>query len=361
MSRIRVLVVAAPFVSRGGVYTSLRRTLPLLPEHGVDVGVLWGSRVAGGGLPGTWVRRIGEPAAPPLKGVALTHHLRQAVAEWQPDVLLSVLPQSDVACSKVAPKLGVPWLAMIRSRPFPTGDEAHPLKKLLWFRAVTRAYPRATWRIAVSKDLAADVTQRTGIPIDEVIYNGVDLAAFDHRERSAEPPVRIGFVGRLAADKAPLVLCDVAAELDHPVHIMGDGALRPAAEERAAQDTRVHVHGWVPSAEAMAGLDVVVMPSIREGFGNVVLEAGASGAAFVGRAVGGIPEIVDRDPVLARHCLVPPEATPADFARAIEPLLRDGALRLDLARRLHALVASDFTVEHAAGVLARVVRETAAR
>lgn len=353
MSRTRVLVVAAPFVSQGGVYTSLRRTLPLLEAHGIDVGVAWSSRVPGGDMPGMFVRRLSEARSPLLRAVALARSVDELADEWDPDVLLSVLPQSDVACARVSRRRRTPWVAMIRGRPFPTGDEAPAWKQRLWRLAVQRAYRTATWRLAISQALADEARSALGITIDQVLHNGVDLDGFVRTVSPREP--HVGFVGRLTTDKAPDILVDIARRLDIPVRIIGDGPRRRDLEAAALTDPRIEVVGWLSPHEAMASLDVLVVPSIREGLGNVILEAGAAGVAVVARSVGGIPEILGRDPILAERCLVPPNADGVAFARAVAPLVADAAWRREAADRLHAVVHEHFTVQQAAAGLARTL------
>jgi glycosyltransferase involved in cell wall biosynthesis len=353
-----LLVVAAPFISQGGVYTSLRRTLPLVDEKGVDVGVLWSSRVPGGELPGKWVRRVSEPRLRAFNGPALTRHVHQAAQEWKPDVMLSVLPQSDVACAKVSSRLGIHWIAMIRGRPFPTGDEASALKKSIWVASVRRAYRKASLRLAVSQGLVEEVRDGLGIEIEEVMHNGVDVANYPFRAR-IDQPAKIGFIGRLTKDKAPKLVCDVARILDRPVDIIGDGPLRAELESMAAADARVRVHGWLNSNDAMQMIDVLVVPSLREGLPNVVLEAGASGVTVVARHIGGIPEMLERDDVVRERCLLPEDADAATFAAAIEPIADDPSLRLDLSQRLCEVVSRDFSIEHAASNLATAIKRVA--
>ena len=357
-SAIRVLVVAAPFVSRAGVYTSLARTLPVVMNTGIEVGVLWSSRVPGGRLPGHWVRRAGEPRLPFLRRRVLARQLSQATRNWKPDVLLSVLPQSDIACASIASKKGLPWIAMIRGRPFPVGREASALKKMVWRALIKRAYRSATLRIAVSADLAKEVREGIDVIVDEIVYNGVNMDGYPFRLRTLDQQ-RVGFVGRLTDGKAPLVLCEVARMLDRPIDIIGDGPLRARLEQISASDPRVRMRGWLPSAEAMQTVDILVVPSLREAFGNVILEAGASGAVLVARSAGGVPEILERDELVATYCQVAEDATAVDFAAAVQRLLDDGELRAELARRLHEVVRRDFSVSAAGENLASLIRRVA--
>ena len=78
----------------------------------------------------------------------------------------------------------------------------------------------------------------------------------------------------------------------------------------------------------MEAADLVVLPSLREGLSNVVLEAMALGRAVLSTPVGGIPQAIDN----GRHgVLVEPTDTDA-LARALLTLIDDPALRERLGR-----------------------------
>jgi len=66
-------------------------------------------------------------------------------------------------------------------------------------------------------------------------------------------------------------------------------------------------------------MDVLVVPSLNEGMGRVVLEAGAAGTAVIASKVGGIPDIV-RDNVTG---LLVRAESPADIAEAVLGLRAD--------------------------------------
>jgi glycosyltransferase involved in cell wall biosynthesis len=85
-----------------------------------------------------------------------------------------------------------------------------------------------------------------------------------------------------------------------------------------------------------ASADVFVFPSTTETFGNVVLEAQASGLPAVVPAAGGVADVV-------RHGvtgLVVRPNDPAGLGSGIEALLRDAAFRARLGRQARAGAAS---------------------
>ncbi len=142
---------------------------------------------------------------------------------------------------------------------------------------------------------------------------------------------RIGYVGRIAAQKGVSTLVQAAALLESPARVVltGDGPDRAAVEAEAARlglQDRVRFTGFVPHPQVagiLAHTDVLVLPSRYEELGSVLLEAIRAGVPIVASETGGIPEVV-RD---GENGLLCPPGDPAAFARAIDALLADGRLR----------------------------------
>ncbi|MEO6081344.1 MAG: glycosyltransferase family 4 protein [Steroidobacteraceae bacterium] len=169
-----------------------------------------------------------------------------------------------------------------------------------------------------------------------LVENGVDLGIW--RQRAA--PVASGsgtrfvFSGRLVDWKAVDLLLDALARVNPDINldIVGDGAMRPALEEQASQlgiTARVRFRGWLPQDEAARVLgeaDALVLPSLYECGGAVVLEAMACGLPVIATAWGGPADYLDS----SCGVLISPEsreAVVAGFANAMEKLHQDPALR----------------------------------
>jgi len=112
------------------------------------------------------------------------------------------------------------------------------------------------------------------------------------------------FVGRLVEIKGVEHLIAAAARLaqrrsDFTVYLLGDGDLREPllADARArGLGERVKWMGPKPHDEIalwMSACDVFCLPSLNEGWPNVVLEALFAGRPVVASRTGGIPEMVD--------------------------------------------------------------------
>jgi glycogen(starch) synthase len=146
---------------------------------------------------------------------------------------------------------------------------------------------------------------------------------------------RILFVGRLAPQKGVSTLVAAAGLLEDPsalVLLVGDGPERKALEKEARRigvDDRVRFEGFVAHERLpalLAHAELLVLPSLYEELGTVLLEAMQAGLPIVASQTGGIPEVIEDG---VNGMLVPP-GDPEALARAIDRLLADR----DLARRL---------------------------
>ena len=182
----------------------------------------------------------------------------------------------------------------------------------------------------------SDFTARAMDMVDDtrmaVASNGVDVEAIARAE-----PVPDGadlvFVGRLIDEKRVDLLLDAMRLLgDRGMRprcaIIGDGPQRPALEAHAARlgiAERVGFYGRVPEsavARHLRAARILVMPSMREGYGLAVAEGQAAGAVpvVVSSPFSGATDLVDAgvDGVVV-------EATAAALANGIGALLADPA------------------------------------
>jgi glycosyltransferase involved in cell wall biosynthesis len=351
----KVLFVAAPLVSRGGVYSYLETIIPELRARGWSVGVVYALRVPGQIPHADWTFRVDERSSTDGRMSQLRGAVGAAMEQWCPNVVVSVLPQSDLACAHVVP--GDMWLPMIHGRPVPASREAPLARRLAWRTALRWAYRRATTVLAVS-DAAARDAHFVGIRDAITVPNGVTVQPERIRTELGDPPT-LGFVGRLSHEKAPDVFVDVARLLSVPAKIIGDGPLAPTIKAAVSALPKCEFVGWRERDVVYDDLDLVIMPSRREALPLVALEAGARRIPVVARAVGGIPEVFGRDQKLLETCVVEERGTPAAFEEKARVLLEDASLRRDAAARLHAVVAAQFSLEASAHALDAVLRSTA--
>ena len=149
--------------------------------------------------------------------------------------------------------------------------------------------------------------------------NGVDLDRFLVRtSETSRGKISIIFLGRLVDWKRVDLLLEACKRLignaEFRLHIVGDGPQRGSLEKQVRQMSltdHIEFHGWLPQAAAaqlLRNSDIMVLPSMRECGGAVVLEAMASAVPVIATKWGGPADYVTEDTGI----LVPP-ATPNEF------------------------------------------------
>lgn len=160
----------------------------------------------------------------------------------------------------------------------------------------------------------------------------------------------IGVVSRLRWEKGLDILIDALDLVGgvgevHAV-VVGVGPEEARLRQLAAR-SRVAVHFLGHRhdvARWLAVSDVIAMPSRRESFGRVTLEAMAAGRPLVASRVGGLAEaIVDQETGL----LVPPENAQA-LAAALRTVLGDRQIARDMGDRARLRYQALYTLDHMA-------------
>jgi len=151
----------------------------------------------------------------------------------------------------------------------------------------------ATHKLGCSK-VACDFLY--GDKSSEVLYSGIDLNEFDISQKSRESILNkyklndkdkhIVFVGRFERQKNPLFVLDVFAELCSNMDglrliMTGNGRLlndiKVRSENLGIQERVLLVQNCVEVADILTIADVMMLPSLWEGFGIVLIEAQAMG------------------------------------------------------------------------------------
>jgi len=146
--------------------------------------------------------------------------------------------------------------------------------------------------------------------------------------------VVIGHVSRLAAEKNVMHLAEAlrtvgAARPNVRFLFVGDGPARAELEAEMGPNARfVGYRGGEDLADHYAAADLFAFASLTETFGNVVLEALASGLPVVAIRAGGVGEIVRSGET---GILVEPDDPPSAMAGALIGLVDDPALRREMA------------------------------
>ncbi len=205
-----------------------------------------------------------------------------------------------------------------------------------WHWRVQRLVQRAADAVVVpSSSVARAAVDWADVPMDRlvVIPNAIDPAEWaavqSHVPVDDSRPYPITFLGRLDPIKDVPTLVEAVRKLGQLVdlHIYGEGKDRHRIEEAIARGglrRRVTLHGAIEKPQsALAESGLLVLPSLAEGFGLVLIEAMAAGVPVVATNVAGICDVV-RDGVTG--LLVPP-ADPDCLAAAIRKMVEDKHLR----------------------------------
>ncbi len=174
-----------------------------------------------------------------------------------------------------------------------------------------------------------------GLPERRVVCipNGVpepegkwDLAS---RSSGAPGTIRLGFLGRLSPEKNPRFLIELARRLDErapdrwQLWIAGDGPQRSEIESGLAGLGGRKPVVWLGETEGpdplLREVDLLLVPSRREGQPLAVLEAMARGIPVIARDVPGLREVIGGCPPAG----ILPGDDPAEWARAILGLADD--------------------------------------
>ena len=201
--------------------------------------------------------------------------------------------------------------------------------------------------------------------------NGVNVKRFspgrsDVRARfglPADAPV-VGYVGRLTRDKGIPDLVeafDAILEAEPGAHLLlvgwvdaAEDRLPSYIQQRIENHPRIHCTGFVDdTAPYYRAMDVMVLPSLREGFPNVVLEAAASGIPVIATDVTGARDSVVRGET---GLLIPPES-PKAITETVLKLLREPEWRAQMGVAARAWVSKHFADEDVLGLVTRYYAE----
>lgn len=260
------------------------------------------------------------PYVPKLGGLndrlfapAAARALKSLPPGWQPDALLVPWLFPDASgVNRLSTLAGLPLVAVAQ------GSDVHRYLDMPLRRRAILGLAQRAHIITRSEDLRARLL-RAGAPAPQVqtVYNGVDTETF-HPGDAAQARAALNlpadgrlllFVGNFLPVKGLDLLIQATAlaarSLPEKLRLVLIGS-GPLQEELSALAQRV---GLPPDALIWAGrhppgevahfmrtCDAVCLSSHNEGVPNVLLEALASGRAFVTTDVGGIREIMDAAP-----------------------------------------------------------------
>ncbi|MBA3729273.1 MAG: glycosyltransferase family 1 protein [Sphingomonas sp.] len=295
---------------------------------------------------------------------------RDDIRRFSPDIVhLSTPDILGTRAQTFAKKLGVPIVASLHTR-FETYLEYY---RLAWTRPIVEAHLRRFYRrcdhvLAPTPALVEEMKLIRGDDRASLWSRGVDRALFNPARRDPEwrrskgwsdDEVVILFFGRLVAEKGVDRYVSTVRRLQRrnanirPL-IVGAG---PAASAFSALGHAVmagHLEG-TELARAVASADILLHPSKTESFGNVVLEAMASGLAVVGAETASAAALIAHE----KTGILSPDDDES-YSKAVMSLVENARRRADLgaaARR----ASTAYSWDNASRSVAQAYQETVFR
>jgi glycosyltransferase involved in cell wall biosynthesis len=351
ISDLRIALFSGNYnYTRDGANQALNRLVGSLLSRGAKVRV-YSPKVANPDFAPTG-ELVGVPNIPmPVKGrgeYRVPTHLGAAVKRdleaFAPNIVhLSSPDPSAHAALRWARARGLPVLASVHTR-FETYPRYYNMAFLepLIIKGLQRFYNRCDALVAPSQSMIDELTAMGMHTRIGLWSRGVDRTIFSSARRDpewrrslglADDDVAIVFLGRLVMEKGLDVFAETAARLrdmgaPHKVLVIGDGPARGWFEANLPSGIFAGFKTGEALGQALASGDVFFNPSVTETFGNVTLEAMASGLPVVAAGATGSASLV-ADGVTGQ--LVAPSGsmkTDAEaFAAALAPYCSDPALR----------------------------------
>jgi len=284
---------------------------------------------------------------------------RGSLADFGPDVVQGTefYHPSSYLSFLASAKEGVPYIFAQHMYEPPQGARGLAWKGLSF--TLGSQMRRGSSRVIAISTAAKSLLVSLGVPDGKiaVIPLGVDTSVFNTATESSTLREELGlegstvilFIGRMEDVKGVDVLLAAFSMVrkNHPstrLLLVGGGAQK-ARYEALASDLGVSSSTTFVGAVSREMLpryldlaDVFVLPSLKEPFGLVGLEAMAKGKPVVASAVGGIPDFVGPE-----TGLLVKEGSPKELAAAIERLATDPSLRARLGAAGRSLVGQRFS------------------
>lgn len=316
LSSLRVSLVTETYLPEiNGVAMTLGRLVDAMRERGHTVEVVRPRQADGDAahyadsLEEVLVKGLPIPGYPELRfGLPATRTLRQRWAAQRPDIV-HIATQGPLGWSarKAARVLGLPVSSGFHtnfdsySRHYGIGWMQGPIARLL------RSFHNGTDTTLVPTRNLARTLMRNGYRNVSVVSRGIDTKLFHPQRRSSTLRAAWGvrpadlvviYVGRIAPEKnMDLVFASFnevqRARHDAKLVLVGDGPLLPSLKTRYPQHIFTGMQRGEVLATHYASADLFLFPSLTETFGNVTVEALASGLGVVGYNYAAAEELID--------------------------------------------------------------------
>ncbi|NOZ64410.1 MAG: glycosyltransferase [Caldiserica bacterium] len=271
--------------------------------------------------------------------------LGRIMAEWKPHILHTYLFGFHLLPGIPARWRKVPLTISSRR-------EIGEWKKFYhWW--ITRAGNWFTdYTVACSQEVKRYTIKKEGLPEEriEVIYNGINLEDFSFQALSNKRKKKVGVIANFYPEKGQRFFLEAVPHIKREFPetefiLAGEGEKRKAMENLCKEmgiDGMVKFLGLCEDIPAiLSSLQVLVIPSVREGLPNVLLEALSTGTPVVATRVGGIPEVIRQG---EEGILIPP-GDPMSIKQAVCFLLSHPEKAREMGRKGRKLAENRFSLQ----------------
>ncbi len=265
-------------------------------------------------------------------GLGLPASIRRDLDQFAPDIVHVSTPDLlDLRAQTFAKARGIPVVASMHTK-FESYLDYYRLGwlKPLLIAHLRRFYRRADWVLAPTSALVKEVKNARHDERVSLFSRGVDHALFNPSRRDpawrreqgwADEDIVVMFFGRPVIEKGLDVFIEAVRRLQgdrRNVRALVVGAGPHADRLRVLGDVVLTGHLTGPElARSVASADIMLHPSITETFGNVILEAMASGVPMIAADAANSRALVEP----GRTGLLVPPADPDAYATATGRLI----------------------------------------
>jgi len=238
-----------------------------------------------------------------------------------------------------------------------TLQNIHYKTDLKWF--IERSLKQANIVTSVSKFTSQLLREQLRFDKDiDVIPNGVDTLFFHpfHKNKCSKK-ITVLFSGNLTRRKGAQWLPDIAKKFKNNIELICTGGLNKT--KLMIRKDNVKCIGAIPYNEMPAiynSVDLLLMPTVREGMSLAILEAMACGIPVVATDCSSNPELIDND----KGGYLCPLGDTAKFAEKINNLAENPILVKQMGDYNRAKVEKQFTLKKMLGRYERVFEKAMA-
>ena len=307
---------------------------------------------------------------PTINDIRAAFEIRNLVKKYRPDILFLNSSKAGVVGSfaTVFPTKLSNLKVIYRIGGWSFNDPWPKWKRWLW---IVLEWFSAKWKDIIIVNNQHDLDQAKKLKIKPrrqiaLIHNGIEVYKLDLMEpgqartkllekaakssgRNVQAKNIVGTIANFYPTKGLEYLIQAADYFndneDLAFFIIGDGELRPELEKMIREkglEKKIFLLGQIPDAyRFLPAFDFFVLPSVKEGFPWVLIEAMSAKLPVIATDVGAVPEIIDD---YKNGLLVKPKS-PAGLADKIKEILENDHLRNELGIQAHQTVLFKFELD----------------